>query len=325
MRTRLLAAIGRGALAAALALCAGGAQPVAAQTGKPHIHIGVFGPAGTNVTAAISRLQAANGLATAADAKPRATTVLQVPLQLARVDYQTEGRRYTNVVCPSPESCSKSLLVDPTPLDGAILALPFDDVANDRTRYLLRLAKRIGVDRWVIYLDTSDAWGAGDPDLVELTQVNVRYALSEAGLPGERVPLIQGNAAEVSVANTSGEGPKSIRRLLDALDKQIPAPPAERAPGTHRKRFTAEVYVLKGSEAGREILIESGYRPTFDFGAASAPGVVTLPDGYEMTGPGVNSFEVQLSEPVAMERGSRFTMREGGRLVGVGAVGDPLE
>ena len=100
------------------------------------------------------------------------------------------------------------------------------------------------------------------------------------------------------------------------------------APGTitpHRK-FKAEVYVLNKEEGGRHTPFFSGYRPQFYFRTTDVTGVVTLPEGVEMIMPGDNTtFEVELIAPIAMEKGLRFAIREGGRTVGAGVVSEIME
>ena len=100
------------------------------------------------------------------------------------------------------------------------------------------------------------------------------------------------------------------------------------APGTitpHRK-FKAEVYVLNKEEGGRHTPFFSGYCPQFYFRTTDVTGVVTLPEGVEMIMPGDNTtFEVELIAPIAMEKGLRFAIREGGRTVGAGVVSEIME
>jgi len=99
-------------------------------------------------------------------------------------------------------------------------------------------------------------------------------------------------------------------------------------PGTinpHRK-FKAEVYVLSKEEGGRHTPFFSGYQPQFYFRTTDVTGKVKLPDGVEMVMPGDNvTFEVELLKPVAIERGLRFAIREGGRTVGAGVVTEILD
>jgi len=95
------------------------------------------------------------------------------------------------------------------------------------------------------------------------------------------------------------------------------------APGTIKphSHFLSEVYVLTKEEGGRHTPFFSGYRPQFYFRTTDVTGVVKLPEGVEMVMPGDNvSIEVSLIEPIALEEGLRFAIREGGRTVGAGVV-----
>ena len=87
------------------------------------------------------------------------------------------------------------------------------------------------------------------------------------------------------------------------------------------KKFNSEVYILSKEEGGRHTPFFAGYRPQFYFRTTDVTGVVTLPEGVEMVMPGDNvTFEVSMIQPIAMEEGVRFAIREGGRTVGAGVV-----
>jgi len=95
---------------------------------------------------------------------------------------------------------------------------------------------------------------------------------------------------------------------------------------TPHKKFSCEVYVLSKDEGGRHTPFFKGYRPQFYFRTTDVTGACTLPDGVEMVMPGDNvTMEVTLIQPVAMEEGLRFAIREGGRTVGAGVVTDIIE
>jgi elongation factor Tu len=95
---------------------------------------------------------------------------------------------------------------------------------------------------------------------------------------------------------------------------------------TPHKKFKGEVYVLNKEEGGRHTPFFAGYRPQFYFRTTDITGVVTLPEGVEMIMPGDNTtFEVELIAPIAMEKGLRFAIREGGRTVGAGVVSEIIE
>lgn len=95
---------------------------------------------------------------------------------------------------------------------------------------------------------------------------------------------------------------------------------------TPHKKFKAEVYVLKKEEGGRHTPIFKGYKPQFYFRTTDITGEVFLPEGTEMVMPGDNTnFEIHLISTIAMEKGSNFAIREGGRTVGAGVVTEILE
>ena len=95
---------------------------------------------------------------------------------------------------------------------------------------------------------------------------------------------------------------------------------------TPHKKFKAEVYVLSKEEGGRHTPFFSGYRPQFYFRTTDITGIINLPEGIEMVMPGDNSqFIVELINPIAMEAGLRFAIREGGRTVGSGVVTEIIE
>ncbi len=87
------------------------------------------------------------------------------------------------------------------------------------------------------------------------------------------------------------------------------------------KKFKGEVYVLSKEEGGRHTPFFNGYRPQFYFRTTDVTGMAQLPEGMEMVMPGDNvSIEVDLITPIAMDKGLRFAIREGGRTVGAGTV-----
>ena len=95
---------------------------------------------------------------------------------------------------------------------------------------------------------------------------------------------------------------------------------------TPHKNFKAEVYVLSKEEGGRHTPFFSNYRPQFYFRTTDVTGVVKLPEGVEMVMPGDNvSMEVELIAPIAVENGTEFSIREGGRTVGAGKVTEILK
>jgi len=99
---------------------------------------------------------------------------------------------------------------------------------------------------------------------------------------------------------------------------QVVSKPGSITPHT---KFKAEVYILTKEEGGRHTPFFNGYRPQFYFRTTDVTGVAALPSGVEMVMPGDNvNLQVELITPIAMDKGLRFAIREGGRTVGAGTV-----
>ena len=95
---------------------------------------------------------------------------------------------------------------------------------------------------------------------------------------------------------------------------------------TPHTKFKAQVYCLKKEEGGRHTPFFNGYRPQFYFRTTDVTGVANLPEGTEMVMPGDNvEMTVELIQPIAMDQGLRFAIREGGRTVGSGVVSEIIE
>ena len=126
----------------------------------------------------------------------------------------------------------------------------------------------------------------------------------------------------------TGEAGDNVGLLLRGIEKddvergQVIAKPGSIKP---HKKFKGEVYVLSKDEGGRHTPFFKGYRPQFYFRTTDVTGVAQLPAGMEMVMPGDNvELEVELITPVAMDKGLRFAIREGGRTVGAGTVSEIL-
>ena len=156
---------------------------------------------------------------------------------------------------------------------------------------------------------------------------------------GDEVEII-GLAAESTKTTVTGvemfrklleyaEAGDNIGALLRGITRdevsrgQVLAQPGSITPHT---KFKAEVYVLSKEEGGRHTPFFSNYRPQFYFRTTDVTGVITLPDGVEMVMPGDNvELDIELISPIAIEEGTRFSIREGGRTVGSGVVSTIIE
>jgi len=124
----------------------------------------------------------------------------------------------------------------------------------------------------------------------------------------------------------AGDNAGILLRGVDKEDLQRGMVLCEPGSITPHKKFECEVYVLSKDEGGRHTPFFDGYRPQFYFRTTDVTGSCDLPDGVEMVMPGDNvTMEVSLIQPVAMEEGLRFAIREGGRTVGAGVVTEIIE
>ena len=154
-------------------------------------------------------------------------------------------------------------------------------------------------------------------DEVEIVGIKTTVKSTCTGVEMFRKILDQGQAGD-----NVGVLLRGIKR--DDVERgQVLAKPGSINP--HRK-FKAEVYVLNKEEGGRHTPFFTGYRPQFYFRTTDVTGVVSLAEGVEMVMPGDNAtFAVELIAPIAMEKGLRFAIREGGRTVGAGVVSEIVE
>jgi elongation factor Tu len=163
---------------------------------------------------------------------------------------------------------------------------------------------------------------------VERGQVKVGEEVEIVGMKDTRKTIVTGVEMFKKLLD-SGMAGDNVGLLLRGVDRkevergQVVAKPGSITPHT---KFKAEVYVLTKEEGGRHTPFFNGYRPQFYFRTTDVTGTSQLPEGVEMVMPGDNTrLEIQLITPIAMEKGLRFAIREGGRTVGAGTISDILE
>jgi elongation factor Tu len=154
-------------------------------------------------------------------------------------------------------------------------------------------------------------------DTVEIVGVHDTTTTVVTGVEMFRKILDQGQAGDNVGCLLRGTKREEIER------GQVLCKPGSITPHT---KFKSEVYVLKKEEGGRHTPFFTGYRPQFYFRTTDVTGVAKLPDGVEMVMPGDNvQMEIELIQPIAMDQGLRFAIREGGRTVGSGVVSEIIE
>ena len=183
-------------------------------------------------------------------------------------------------------------------IDGAFI-MPIEDVFSISGRGTVVTGR---VERGIIKVgDSVEIVGIRDTQTTTCTGVEMFRKLLDEGRAGENCGiLLRGTKRD------------------DVERGQVLAKPGSITPHT---KFESEVYVLSKDEGGRHTPFFKGYRPQFYFRTTDITGAVELPEGVEMVMPGDNlKFVVELINPVAMDEGLRFAIREGGRTVGAGVV-----
>src|SRR4051794_32693699 len=194
---------------------------------KPHVNVGTIGHVDhgkTTLTAAITRIQAAKGLADfvsfdnidkAPEERARGITIAT-----AHVEYQTEKRHYAHVDCPGHADYVKNMITGAAQMDGAILVVSAADGPMPQTREHILLARQVNVPYVVVFLNKVDMVDA--PELLELVEVEVRDLLNEYDFPGDDVPFVTGSALKALEGDE--EYKAKIIELAGQLDSYIPEP-----------------------------------------------------------------------------------------------------
>ena len=163
---------------------------------------------------------------------------------------------------------------------------------------------------------------------IERGQINVNEPVEIVGIKDTRNSVVTGVEMFKKLLD-SGMAGDNVGLLLRGVERkeiergQVIAKPGTITPHT---KFKAEAYVLTKEEGGRHTPFFTGYRPQFYFRTTDVTGVAHLPTGVEMVMPGDNiQMEIELIAPIAMEKGLRFAIREGGRTVGAGTVSEVVE
>ncbi len=163
---------------------------------------------------------------------------------------------------------------------------------------------------------------------IERGVINVNEPVEIVGIKDTRNSVVTGVEMFKKLLD-SGMAGDNVGLLLRGVERkeiergQVIAKPGSITPHT---KFKAEAYVLTKEEGGRHTPFFTGYRPQFYFRTTDVTGVANLPTGVEMVMPGDNiQMEIELIAPIAMEKGLRFAIREGGRTVGAGTVSEIVE
>ena len=398
------------------------AEQAVFKRGKPHVNVGTIGHVDhgkTTLTAAITMVATAmwpsdsnkavryDQIDNAPEERERGITI-----STSHQEYETPNRHYAHVDCPGHADYIKNMITGAAQMDGAILVVSAADGPMPQTREHILLARQVNVPYIVVFMNKMDM---ADPEIAQLTEMEIRDLLNKYNFPGDTTPIIKGSALKAMENPSDPTANAPILELLKTLDEYIPVPerpldkpflmPVEDVfsikgrgtvatgrieqgivkineeielvgitdtkktvctgvemfrklldqgqagdnvglllrgiekddvqrgqvlckPGAIKPhtKFEAEVYILTKDEGGRHTPFFKGYKPQFYMRTTDVTGNIELPAGVEMIMPGDNvKMIVTLGTPVAMDKGLRFAIREGGRTVGAGVVASIME
>ncbi|MBK8261807.1 MAG: elongation factor Tu [Nannocystis sp.] len=202
---------------------------------KPHVNIGTIGHVDhgkTTLTAAITRVQALKGLAQfmAFDKIDKAPEERErgITISTAHVEYSSDKRHYAHVDCPGHADYIKNMITGAAQMDGAILVVSAPDGPMPQTREHILLGRQVGIPSIVVFLNKVDMIDAGDEEMLELVDVEIRELLSKYDYPGDDTPVIRGSALKALNAKAADDPDAAcIGELLAACDNFIPEPVRE--------------------------------------------------------------------------------------------------
>jgi elongation factor Tu len=194
---------------------------------KPHVNVGTIGHVDhgkTTLTAAITKVLAAKGLASmrdfssidnAPEEKERGITI-----NTSHVEYATEKRHYAHVDCPGHADYVKNMVTGAAQMDGAILVVAATDGPMPQTREHILLARQVGVPALVVFMNKVDL--VDDAELLDLVEMEVRELMSAYSFPGDTMPVIRGSA--LGALNGEPKWVEKVEELMKAVDDYIPLP-----------------------------------------------------------------------------------------------------
>ncbi|VVC99396.1 unnamed protein product, partial [Leptidea sinapis] len=193
---------------------------------KKHCNIGTIGHVDhgkTTLTAAITKVLSKDGMAKyvsydeidkAPEEKARGITI-----NAAHVGYSTKNRHYAHTDCPGHADYIRNMISGASQMDAAILVVAADDGPMPQTREHLLLAKQVGIQYIVIYINKVDLV---DNEVMELVELEMREMLTDFGFNGAVSPVVHGSALKALKDDNSEIGVPSILKLMDAIDNYVP-------------------------------------------------------------------------------------------------------
>src|SRR5579883_2082725 len=220
---------------------------------KPHVNVGTIGHIDhgkTTTTAAIlarnaylNKLKDVKSYSEIAKGGIVRDANKTVTIAVSHVEYETPNRHYAHIDCPGHADYIKNMITGAAQLDGAILVVAANDVPMPQTREHLLLARQVNVPYIVVFLNKVDT--VDDPELLELVELELRELLNKYEFPGDKTPIVRGNAlAAMQSGGKDDAACKCIDDLFAALDSYIPTP--QRAEDKPFLMSIEDVFSIKG-------------------------------------------------------------------------------
>ena len=196
---------------------------------KPHVNVGTIGHIDhgkTTLTAALLKVQQKAGFAKEVKYSDIAKGGIvrdetkTVTIAVSHVEYETEKRHYAHVDCPGHADYVKNMITGAAQMDGAILVVSALDSVMPQTREHVLLARQVGLDHIVVFLNKCDA--VEDEEMLDLVEMEVRELLSKYKFDGDNATIIRG--AALPALNGEEKWEKTVSELCAALDNDIPEP-----------------------------------------------------------------------------------------------------
>ncbi|MFF4095397.1 elongation factor Tu [Streptomyces sp. NPDC001834] len=287
---------------------------------KPHLNIGTMGHVDhgkTTLTAAITKVLSERGTGAFVpfDRIDRAPEESRrgITITIAHVEYETDTRHYAHVDMPGHADYIKNMVTGAAQLDGAILVVSALDGIMPQTAEHVLLARQVGVDHIVVALNKADA---GDPELTDLVELEVRELLTAHGYGGESVPVVR--VSGLKALEGDPRWTAAVEALLDAVDTYVPVP----------VRYTDAPFLLPVENVltitGRGTVVtgavERGTVRVGDRVTVLGPDVGTVVTGLETFGKPMESAEARDNVALLLRGIERDRVRRGHVVAAPGSV-----
>ncbi len=221
---------------------------------KPHVNVGTIGHIDHGKTTLTTALVMRSAAKFKPDLKVKTYKEIAkggterdelktVTIAVAHVEYETPTRHYAHIDCPGHADYIKNMITGAAQMDGAILVVAANDGPMPQTREHLLLARQVNVPYIVVFLNKVDT--VDDPELLELVELELRELLSKYEFPGDKIPIIRGNAlAAMQSVGKDDKACECIDKLFEALDTYIPNP--QRAEDKPFLASIEDVFSIKG-------------------------------------------------------------------------------